>query len=84
MQKANCKGTKMSTRAIAVLIFAALSVRGELPEGMPLSTAVVRVDTVAFRPVPRQVPTQELDSADSASIMKARLEQFDRRRWWKK
>jgi hypothetical protein len=53
----------------------------ELPEGMYLSTAVVRVDTVAFRPVPRQVPTQELDSADSASIMKARLEQFDRRRW---
>jgi hypothetical protein len=74
----------MSTRAIAVLIFAALSVRGELPEGMHQATLEIREDTLAFRPVPRQVPTQELDSADSAWIMRERLEQFDRRRRWKK
>jgi hypothetical protein len=71
----------MIARAIAVLIFAALSVRGELPEGMHQAKFEIREDTVAFRPVPRQVPTQVLDSADSAWIMKARLEQFDRRRW---
>jgi hypothetical protein len=69
---------------IWALIFFVVSAHCELPEGMYLSKAVVRVDTVAFRPVPRQVPTQELDSADSAWINKSRLEQFDRRRWMKK
>jgi hypothetical protein len=56
------------------------SVRSELPEGMHQAT-IEMVDTVAFRTVPRRVPTQALDSADSALINKARLEQFDRRRW---
>jgi hypothetical protein len=70
--------------AIATYIIVAIAftnrIHSGFPEGMRLATLEIREDTVAFRPVPRQV----LDSADSAWIMKARLEQFDRRRWWKK
>jgi hypothetical protein len=69
---------------IWALIFFVVSARCEMPAGMHQATQVISVDTLAFRPVPRQVPTQVLDSADSALIMKERLEQFDRRRWIKK
>jgi hypothetical protein len=67
--------------AVEIMLAGVMLVRGALPEGMHQAKFEIREDTLAFRPVPRQVPTQELDSADSASIMKARLEQFDRRRW---
>ncbi len=55
---------------------ALVCVLGELPEGMHQATLEIRVDTVAFRPVPRYT----LDSADSAWLLKARQEQFDKRR----
>jgi hypothetical protein len=64
--------------AIVMLIATAI---GDVPDGMHQAKFEIREDTLAFRPVPRQVPTQELDSADSAWINKSRLEQFDRRRW---
>jgi len=61
---------------IWALIFFVVSAHCELPEGTHQATQVIRVDTVAFRPVPSQC----LDSADSAWLMKSQLEQFDQSR----